>query len=61
MLLDNGVKAMLKVLEAYMGEAGFLTDLGRCITTWPLQALAQHEGKVAKYASGCCSVAPAST
>jgi hypothetical protein len=43
MLLDGGVGALPKVLEAYMGEAALLTDVTRSI--------------LAKYASSCCSVA----
>ena len=59
MLLDGGVRALPKVLEAYMGEAALPTEPTRGRTARPPRALAQRGGIVAKYASGCCSVAPA--
>ena len=59
MLLEGGVGALPKVLDAYMSEVTLLTDPACSLTAWPPQALAQRGGKVAKYASGCCSVAPA--
>ena len=45
-----------KDLETYMGEPTTQIDPTRC-RTWPSWELA-HGGKVAKYASGCCNVAP---
>jgi hypothetical protein len=41
-----------------MVKAALPTDPTRGETTWPPRVLA-HGGKVAKYASGCYSVAPA--
>ena len=57
MLLDDGVGALLKALEAYKGEVALPTDPTRDITTWPPWVLVRG-GKVAKYGSGCYSVAP---
>ena len=41
-----------------MGEVALPTDPTRGQMAWPLWALAQLRGIVAKYASGCCGVAP---
>ena len=59
MLLDSGVRALPKVLEACMGEATLPTDPTQNRMAQPQHALAQRRGIVAKYASGCCNVAPA--
>ena len=53
------VETLSKVLEAYTGEVALSIDLARCETTLPPHALA-CEGKFAKYALDCYSVAPAS-
>jgi hypothetical protein len=45
MLLDGGVGALPQILEAYMGEAELPIDPKRSILD--------------NYASGCCSVVPA--
>ena len=44
MLLEGGVGALSKVLEAYMGEAALPTDPTQGRTTRPSWALAQHGG-----------------
>jgi hypothetical protein len=56
-LLDGGVGALSKVLEAYMNEVVLLTDPIWRRTTRPLRA--QRGGKIVRYTSGCYSVAPA--
>ena len=59
MLLDGGIGAPPKVLEAYMGEAMWPAKPIQCQTKRPPQGLVQRGGVILKYASGCCSVAPA--
>ena len=46
-LLDGGIGAMPKVLEAYMGEAAWPTEPTRGRMAWPPWALAQRGGIVA--------------
>ena len=58
MLLDGGVGVLPKVLEDCIGRVALPTDPTRGGMTQPPHALAQHGGIVAKYAAGCCSVAP---
>ena len=60
MLLNSGVGALPKVLEAYKGEAAWLAEPTQGWKVQPPRALAQCGGiLVVKYASGCYSVAPA--
>ena len=59
MLLDGGVGALPKVLEAYMGEAALPIDPTQGRTAQPPRALAKRGGIVAKYALGYCNVAQA--
>ena len=58
MLLDSGVGVMPKVIEVYIDKATLPTDPTRGRTDQPPRASAQCGGIVAKYAYGCCSVAP---
>ena len=58
-LLNNGVWTPPKVLEAYMGEAELPAEPTRGRKAQPPRALAQRGGIVAKNASGCYSVFPA--
>ena len=45
-VLDGGIGALPKVLEAYMGEAAWLAEPTWGRTAWPSRALAQRGGIV---------------
>ena len=57
MLFDGGVGPLFKVLEVCIGEVAWLAEPTRGRTTRPARALPQRGCIVAKFASGCYSVA----